>query len=199
MDITTAIDVIESAPGFTESDTPVGEAWSVVLSYLGGARTTLAQPQPEQAGEVITYAELNDLCADHSFVVDEGGMDCLHGVVEAAIALDHSRRLVQPAEGEVAELVEWLIQRGQLMDDRPGSEFHLFNRAAELLLAHHQPPQPVAVVLPENPPSHLLPSGCDLDEWGMVVRETWKAARREVERQQHHALPTPTTPPETES
>jgi hypothetical protein len=45
MDIYTAIDVIESCPGFTESDTPVGEAWAVVLSYL--QRNTSAKPDPD--------------------------------------------------------------------------------------------------------------------------------------------------------
>jgi hypothetical protein len=44
MNISTAIDVIESCPGFTESDTPAGEAWAVVLSCL---YPVLSQPEPE--------------------------------------------------------------------------------------------------------------------------------------------------------
>jgi len=45
MNLSTAIDVIESCSGFTESDTPVGEAWATVLSYLH-----LSQPEPEVVG-----------------------------------------------------------------------------------------------------------------------------------------------------
>jgi hypothetical protein len=62
MDITTAIDVIESAPGFTENDTPVGKAWSVVLSYLGGARTDLAPVQPAEGEVTKLVAALRDPC-----------------------------------------------------------------------------------------------------------------------------------------
>lgn len=61
------------------------------------------------------------------------------------------------AEGEVAELVAWLRQRCQLMSEAPGSEFHLFTRAAELLqqlqaeinrLRAQQTPVPVSERLP---------------------------------------------------
>lgn len=38
-----------------------------------------------------------------------------------------------PADGEVGQLVAWLLQRCQLMSEAPGSEFHLFTRAAALL------------------------------------------------------------------
>ena len=37
MNLNDAIDVIESAPGFTDETTPVGEAWAIVLASLNPA------------------------------------------------------------------------------------------------------------------------------------------------------------------
>jgi hypothetical protein len=189
------------------------------------ARTALAHPEP--TGEVADGEWTDQEIEEWADAIPEAPLEEMdpevHGwrrcfkseefaaTIRAAIALDRSRCApVQPAEGEVAELVaelreiveayQFVHPNGFIWSLSPGPKLttDTLTRAAALL-QHRQPPQPVALVLPENPPSHLLPSGCDLDEWGMVVRETWKAARREVERQQHHALPTPTTPPETES
>jgi hypothetical protein len=48
MDLSTAIDVIESCAGFTDESTPVGEAWAVVLRYLNDAETV---PDRGEAGK----------------------------------------------------------------------------------------------------------------------------------------------------
>lgn len=45
MDLASAIRTIESCPGFTESDTPAGEAWSFVLAQLG-LQGTVSHPGP---------------------------------------------------------------------------------------------------------------------------------------------------------
>lgn len=50
MNLYDAIDVIESAPGFTDETTPVGEAWATVL-------TSLSPPQPVPVSERLPGPE----------------------------------------------------------------------------------------------------------------------------------------------
>ena len=51
------------------------------------ARVLLAQPDPSELTDCITYRELNDLCKEH-FPMDEDDIDSLHGLVEAVIAAE---------------------------------------------------------------------------------------------------------------
>ena len=66
-----------------------------------------------------------------------------------AVLARWGRPAAPQVDREVAELVQWLRQRCQLMDDRPGSEFHLFTRAADLLTRLAPQPVPVSERLPE--------------------------------------------------
>lgn len=48
MDLSTAINVIESVAGFTDADTAVGEAWATVLSRLNAAPVPVAVSTEEE-------------------------------------------------------------------------------------------------------------------------------------------------------
>jgi hypothetical protein len=52
---------------------------------LNRARAALAQPEPQGP----TLAEVDDLCAEHSFVYDGGdeGLECVHALIVDALAL----------------------------------------------------------------------------------------------------------------
>ena len=107
------------------------------------ARTALAHPEP--AGEV-TDEELWNMYDQMSG--EPGDWAWVRNYARAIIALDRSRRTpVQPAEGEVAELVEWM--KGSAEDERLlcGGNNHRSEKLdrAAALLQHHQPPHPVAV------------------------------------------------------
>ena len=80
-----------------------------------------------------------------------------------------SRRApVQPAEGEVAELVEALLE--EAAEDEIHDHMRVMNRPTirriAALLEHHQPPQPVAV-------SERLPDESDPSECLMPQGECW--------------------------
>ncbi|NBT20130.1 MAG: hypothetical protein EBT00_15370 [Proteobacteria bacterium] len=49
------------------------------------ARAALSQPEPQGP----TLAEVDDLCAEHSFVYDGGdeGLECVHALIVDALAL----------------------------------------------------------------------------------------------------------------
>jgi hypothetical protein len=49
------------------------------------ARAALAQPEPQGP----TLAEVDDLCAEHSFMYDGGdeGLECVHALIVDALAL----------------------------------------------------------------------------------------------------------------
>lgn len=50
MNLNDAINVVESAPGFTDETTPVGEAWATVLA-------SLSPPQPVSVAERLPAPE----------------------------------------------------------------------------------------------------------------------------------------------
>ena len=162
-----------------------GEPVASMRAALSRWGSPAAQPPAE--GEVATDDELDLVVIAIQALTPHQPDATTHDLA----AVDRGREILRqqlarwgcpaapPAEGEVGELVTALRDPciAPLLRER--------TRAAELL----ERQQPVAVALPEAPPPHLLPSGCDLDEWGRVVRETWKAARREVERQQNVQAP----------
>ena len=50
MDLSSAINVIESVAGFTDTETAVGEAWAVVMAQLEAAPVPVSDRLPELRG-----------------------------------------------------------------------------------------------------------------------------------------------------
>lgn len=63
MDYASAIRVIENCAGFTEDDTPVGEAWSIVLGRIQQLEEESAALRVERACDQAVF--------DHDFLVLE--------------------------------------------------------------------------------------------------------------------------------
>jgi hypothetical protein len=129
-------------------------AWDYQQGLKDQARAVLAQPEPEGP----TIDDILELCADHEFHLgidganeEESAMGLL-GIVNSALTR-WGRPTPQPADGEVAELVEWLRRSTGCAD-----ESFIDLRAADLL-ERLSPPQPIPV-------SERLPGPEDCDAEG---------------------------------
>ena len=101
---------------------------------------TTNQPSPVEPAELTdqellrTYnEELVQTYNARNYINEERVRAATIAGLRAVIAADRAGRPAPSAEGEGGELVAWLQQRCQLMSEAPGSEFHLFTRAADLL------------------------------------------------------------------
>jgi hypothetical protein len=64
MNLHDAISVIESTSGFTDEDTPVGEAWAIVLAWINPTPVPVSERMPgaedcDAEGMVWGIAEMN--------------------------------------------------------------------------------------------------------------------------------------------
>jgi hypothetical protein len=116
-----------------------GEDLDRAWAAIAAGKAALAERQ----GEGLSDEELWEMYDEHTG--EAGDWAWVRDYARAAIALDRSRRAPQPpAEGEVAELVQWLHANakewGWVREYSEGAKCH---RAAELLQLQH--PTPVSV------------------------------------------------------
>lgn len=66
------------------AEIPSNELVRGLMDAMGATAAALSQPEPQGP----TFAEVDDLCAEHSFVYDGGdeGLECVHALIVDALA-----------------------------------------------------------------------------------------------------------------
>ena len=75
MNITDAIDIMESISGVTDESTPVGDAWNVILRYIHNPTPPLAPPTDEELLAMRSWSS-------HSHTFDSDLVDFARAVLE---------------------------------------------------------------------------------------------------------------------
>jgi hypothetical protein len=142
MNLSTAIDVIESCSGFTESDTPAGEAWAVVLSYLHPAPVVpVAEDVPHEEILRLAAKEIGYEFTGQWFLTGGKGLTLETNPLELlnfahAILSQWGRHAIKPvpvADEGIDDLVAWLWSMRDLAGENNPDEQRRYELAATLL------------------------------------------------------------------
>ena len=182
MNITDAIDIMESISGVTDESTPVGDAWNVILRYIHNP-TPPPVPLPDHVN-LIGFAFGREPWA--TWLRQGGCLESAHCELSdlmLAVLARWGRPATPssepPADGEVAELVAWLrLESEDWRQANPGGhQGARLARAAELLertaTPPPEPPTDEELLAMRSWSSHSHTFDSDLVDFARAALERW--------------------------